>query len=384
MMRSSSDSLGVLGIVGGGQLARFTALAARSMGFRVRILDPDPSCPAAAVVDEAIAARFDDITAARALAKACDVVTLDLEHVPLKVLDAMAQHTFVRPSLGVMAIVQNRVQQKQWLSANGFPVGPFSVATGAAELKARVAALGPRVYVKASRGGFDGRGQQLMNEGSSAEQTLAALGTEDVIVESALPLQCELSVLVARRPNGEAMAYPPAQNYHRNGVLEWSLLPSTLPSGLCATATSLALSIAHSLGAEGLCTVEMFLHQDGRLLVNEIAPRPHNSYHASDRAFETSQFEQHVRAVFDLPLGVAGDPRATALANLLGDLWLRNVPPDFGAALKVRGVRAHLYGKATPRPGRKLGHLTASGATAEEALHSVQQARAALVGKGSE
>jgi len=378
-MGYAADSMGTLGILGGGQLARMTALAARQLGFRVHALDPVAGCAVAPLVDRLIVAPYTDELAARELASACDVVTLDLEHVPSTVLRSLEGLTKVRPGSSALQIIQDRGRQKEWLHEHGFPVGPFRIAEGAHALGEALINLGGTCYVKAARGGFDGRGQCKASAESDPGGVLREVGAPRVSVELGLLLKAELSVLVARRPSGESVAYPAAFNHHEQGILAYSLLPAPLPAPILARARQIAFDVTRALDIAGLCTVEMFLLHDDTLLINELAPRPHNSYHGSDRAFETGQFEQHVRAVFDLPLGPVGVVRPTAMANLLGEVWLGPCAPSFERALEVPSVRAQLYGKGTARPGRKLGHLTAIGHDVEQALERVQRAQHALV-----
>jgi len=377
-MGYSADSMGTLGILGGGQLSRMTALAARQLGFRVHALDPVASCAVSSLVDRLIVAPYSDEIAARELASACDVVTLDLEHVPASLLRSLADLTKVRPGAGTLHIIQDRGRQKEWLRDHGFPVGPFRVAEGAEALGQALIELEGTCYVKAAHGGFDGRGQAKALAQADPRAVLSEVGAERVTVERGLLLKAELSVLVARRPSGESVAYPAALNHHEGGILAYSLLPAPLPEPTLARAREIALEVTRALDTAGVCAVEMFLLYDDTLLINELAPRPHNSYHGSDRAFETGQFEQHVRAVFDLPLGPVGVVRPTAMANLLGDVWLGAAPPSFERALEIPSVRAQLYGKGTARPGRKLGHLTAIGHDMDQALERVQRAQHAL------
>jgi len=366
-----------IGLLGGGQLGRMTALAAVSMGYRVVALDPQRDCPASAVAERCWTAPFDDVEAAVELARHADVVTLEIEKIALPVLEAAARHAPVRPGAAVLGIVQDRVEQKRWLARRGFPLGDWREALSAAELVDAVGELGGRCFAKAGFGGYDGRGQAEISGTDGLDEAFAALGGVPLVVERALPLESEISVLVARRPGGERIAYPPALNVQRERILDVSLLPAPLPASQVARAQELALGIAEALDVEGLLCVEMFV-VDGELLVNELAPRPHNSYHASTRGSVTSQFEQLVRAVCDLPLGATDSVAPAAIANLLGDLWQGETPPDFAAALAVPGVRLHLYGKSEARPGRKMGHLSSLGASGDEALERVQAAAEAL------
>ena len=367
-----------IGILGGGQLGRMTALAARSMGFGVQVLDPDPDCAARPVVDRVIAASFDDAGAAAELARCCGVITLEIEQVSPAALAAAAEHAPVRPGAAVLAMVQHRGRQKEWLAAQGFPVGDFRLVTSAGELADASRGFGGTLFVKACEGGYDGRSQLRLEPGADAHVAFGSLGGRAVVAERGLDLAMELSVLVARRPAGEVVVYPPAVNHHERQVLAWSVVPGELAPPVAAEATRIARGIAEAVELEGILAVELFLLADGRLLVNELAPRPHNSYHASELACPTSQFEQLVRAVCDLPLGAATPVRPSAIVNLFGDLWLAGAPPHFAAALATPGVRLFLYGKRGPRAGRKMGHLAASGDSAAEALQRVQRAAALL------
>lgn len=367
-----------IGILGGGQLGRMTALAARAMGYRVQVLDPDPNCAASVVVDRVVAARFDDATAAADLASQCDVVTLEIEKIAPAALDAVAARVPLRPGAHIVRMVQHRGRQKSWLSEHGFPVGAHALVDSAAQLAAAVLDVGPSLFVKSCEGGYDGRSQIRFNSGDDADEAFAQLGRQPAVAERALDLELELSVLVARRPSGSLMTYPPALNQHENQVLAWSTLPAELPGGVTREAQAIAAGIAEELRLEGILAVEMFLLRNGQLLVNELAPRPHNSYHVSELACPTSQFEQLVRSACDLPLGDGEPLQPAAILNLFGELWEDGRVPHFDAALAVPGCRLFLYGKPGARRGRKMGHLGAIGDNAGEALARVRQAAARL------
>ncbi len=364
-----------IGILGGGQLGRMTAMAAREMGYRLRVLDPDAACAARFLVDDQIVAGFDDAEAAVRLARASDVVTLEIEKIGTAGLRAAAEIVPVRPSAAVLDIIQDRVAQKTWLDRMGFPVGAYRVASSEGEVAAALDALGPS-FVKAARGGYDGRGQFEAEGAGDAPGAYQSLGGQASIVERALPIDREISVLVARRPSGEVVVYPPAENHHESRILAWSVLPGRIEPAERRRAEELARGVAEALAIEGLLCVEIFV-VGGELLVNELAPRTHNSYHASVVGCATSQFEQHVRAVCDLPLGSPAIVKPAAIANLLGDLWVNGVP-DFARALELPGVRVHLYGKAGARPGRKMGHLSATADSADAAIALVCEAKARL------
>jgi 5-(carboxyamino)imidazole ribonucleotide synthase len=368
-----------IGILGGGQLGRMTAMAARSLGYRVQVMDPDPSCPARFVVDACFQGSWDDAKAAADLARGCDVVTLEIEQLSLESLRAAQRYAPVRPGEAVLAIIQDRIVQKEWLAARQFPVGPFRSIRSLDNMRAALDAFGHDCFVKSARGGYDGRSQLRITprSGESAELGWRALGQRPCIAEQAIALEREISVLVARTPSGAVKSFPSATNHHENQILAWSVIPSSIPPAMEAEAQHIARSLAEQLSLEGILAVEMFVAQDGKLLINELAPRPHNSYHASERSCVVSQFEQHVRAVCDLPLGSTDVLRPAAIANLLGDVWAEG-EPHFDRALEVDTVRLHLYEKHTARPGRKMGHLSAIGDTPEEAVTRVLEAKSRL------
>ena len=373
---------GLLAILGGGQLGRMTAIAARTMGYRVRVMDPEAACPASYVVDETIVGRWDDVDAARRLATGADAVTLEIEQIGADALKEVDHLAPLRPGVEPIRIIQDKTLQKTWLAENGFPVGPFRVVRNEQELRGAVAELGGSVYLKTSRGGYDGRGQVRIGFDQPAKEAEVAsawerLGAKPAVAEQALDLECEISVMAARSPSGEVRAYPAARNYHENQILAWSVLPAGVPRDLEIAAEALAEALVSKLDMVGLLCAELFVTEQGDLFVNELAPRPHNSYHQSERGCVTSQFEQLVRAVCNLPLGSTELVTPAAISNLLGDVWL-NGEPNFAAALRVPGVRLHLYEKLSARPGRKMGHLSSVGATAEEALERVLEAKGKL------
>jgi 5-(carboxyamino)imidazole ribonucleotide synthase len=375
---------GLIAILGGGQLGRMTAMAARTMGYRVRVMDPEPACPASFVVDEVIVGRWDDARAARRLATGADAVTLEIEQIGVDALSEVASIAPLRPGVEPIRIIQDKTLQKVWLDDEGFPVGPFRVVESEEELQNAVAELGGRVFLKIGRGGYDGRGQARIGIDEPAdEEGIAAawqsLGGQPAVAEQALDLDYEISVMAARNPAGEVRSFPAARNHHENQILAWSVLPAGVPAEIEAKAQSLAVEMIARLGLEGLLCVELFVTKQGELLVNELAPRPHNSYHQSERGCVTSQFEQLVRTTCNLPLGDTSLISPCAIVNLLGEVWLsESGEPDFAAALAVPGVRLHLYEKHAPRVGRKMGHLSSVGATSEEALERVLEAKRLL------
>jgi 5-(carboxyamino)imidazole ribonucleotide synthase len=361
------------------------------MGYRILILDPDPACPARFVVDGCIEAGWDDSREAANLARGCDVVTLEIEQISIASMNAAASFVPVRPGGAMLAVIQDRIEQKDWLCRNGFPIGAYRAVRSLDDLREAIPALGGRCFCKSATGGYDGRGQGKVGFSPNADDPAVkeaelrgaweALGEGAGVVERAITLDREISVLVARSPKGEVKVYPAAWNHHETQILAWSVIPAPLSAPLARAATDIAEAIADTFQLEGILAVELFVTVDGDLLVNELAPRPHNSYHASERACVTSQFEQLVRAICNLPLGDCSVVMPAAIANLLGDLWLGpDGPrvPNFDAALAVPGVRLHLYEKLRPRKGRKMGHLSAVGATAEQARDLVLQAKALL------
>jgi 5-(carboxyamino)imidazole ribonucleotide synthase len=372
---------GLIAILGGGQLGRMTAMAARTMGYRVRVMDPEEKCPASYVVDETIVGRWDDSDAARRLATGADAVTLEIEQIGVEALQHVAAIAPLRPGVEPVRIIQDKTLQKKWLADKGFPVGAFRVASNEAELRDAVSALGGDVFVKTGRGGYDGRGQARIVPESDLDlgQVWRDLGERPCVVEQALDLDCEISVMAARNGQGEVVSYPAARNHHENQILAWSVLPAEVSTDLELQAQALAEAMIAKLGIEGLLCAELFATRSGDLLVNELAPRPHNSYHQSERGCVTSQFEQLVRTTCNLPLGDTSLITPCAIANLLGEVWLnREGDPDFAAALAVPGVRLHLYEKHTARKGRKMGHLSSVGTTAQEALERVLEAKKLL------
>lgn len=350
------------------------ALAARDLGYDVRVLDPDPACPAAAVATSVLAASFNDAAAIAALAQQCDVLTIEIERVAVAGLRAAAEFAPTRPGASVLEIVQQRERQKSWLTANGFPVGPYLAVGSVAECEQAVTTLGPS-YIKASTGGYDGRGQVRVDSAAECKQAWDALRADRCVVERALSLAAEISVLVARRPAGQVATFPVALNHHDGGQLTWSVIPAPIESPIAATACELGSAVANAIQVVGLLAIEMFVLENGEVFVNELAPRPHNSFHHTIEGCVTSQFEQLIRAVCDLPLGATDVVQPAAIANILGDAWTHRDGPDFAAALSVPATRLHLYGKREPRPARKMGHLAA---VADTPLEARARALAAL------
>ena len=378
------DPGGLIAILGGGQLGRMTAIAARTMGYRVRVMDPEAKCPASFIADETVVGKWDDIAAATQLVRDADVATIEIEQIGVEALSQVAKVVPLRPGVEPIRIIQDKTLQKPWLAENGFPVGPFRQVRDESDLQNAVRGLGGRVYLKVGRGGYDGRGQARLGidtrvTDQAIHDAWTNIGAKPAVAEQALDLQCEISVMAARNPSGEVRAFPAARNHHENQILAWSVLPAGIAPELEKKAEELAGAIIAKLGIEGLLCVEMFVTRQGRLLVNELAPRPHNSYHQSERGCVTSQFEQLVRTVCNLPLGETSLITPCAIVNLLGDIFL-TMTPSLPAGLQVPGVRLHMYEKRAAKMGRKMGHLSAIGATADEALERVLEAKKRIIG----
>lgn len=368
-----------IGVIGGGQLGRMLALDAKRMGYRLTVLDPAPDAPAFQVADTPMVARWEDTEAAARLAAQADVVTFEVEHVPLESARAAEAVRPVRPGLAALAVCQHRLREKAFLSEHGFPVAPWREASSPAALEAAVRDVGLPCVVKRSFLGYDGRGQARV-AGPDDLAAAAALGFDrgPLIVERLIPFAAELAVVVARGLDGGRRCYPAVRTVHDNGILSEVVVPAPVAPGIADRAVAIAESIATVLDLVGVLAVEMFLLDRGEILVNELAPRPHNSGHYTINACPTSQFEQHVRAICGLPLGATNLLRPAAMVNLLGDrrgpVHVRGV----GDALAIPEVSVHLYGKAESWPRRKLGHVTALGDTADQALSRARRAAAHL------
>ncbi|MBI3792732.1 MAG: ATP-grasp domain-containing protein [Gemmatimonadetes bacterium] len=353
-----------------------TGMAARAMGYDVHVLDPDPACAARAIASRTVTAPYADVAAMEDFAARVQVVTLEIEQVPSASLAAAARHAPVHPSAEAVHTVQDRARQKGWLAAHGFPVGPMRVVTTAEECAVAVRALAPCI-VKASMGGYDGRGQVRVRDPEGGAAAFASIGAPCCVVEQFLEIATEISVMTARRADGTMASFPPSLNHHDDGILTWSVAPAPIPEARAREAVAVAQGVTSTLGIVGLLAVELFITADGRLLVNETAPRPHNTFHQTERGASVSQFEQLVRAVCSLPLEVPTTLVPAAIHNLLGDCWADG-EPDFTRAWAMPGVRVHLYGKPGARPGRKMGHLSAVAGTTDEARDLVRRAYRAV------
>ena len=376
-----------IGILGGGQLGRMFAIAARRMGYRVHALDPEPDCPTGQVADVEWSAPYDDIDTARALARAVDVVTFEFENIPYETLQAVAEIVPVHPGPLVLDTTRHRLREKTFLATHGFPVAQHRAVSSLDELAAAVAALGTPSILKTATFGYDGKGQSKIARPEDAATAWAALdkalGGRLGVLEAFVPFTRELSVVVARAIGGQIRCFDVAENIHSHHILDLTIAPARIGEATRKAATDLAIAIAKSLDLVGLLAVELFHVEDGtpegKLVVNELAPRPHNSGHFTVDACVTSQFEQQLRAVCHLPLGDVAMHRPAAMANVLGDLW-RHGEPRWDRALIDPNVKLHVYGKPDARPGRKMGHLTVLADTADDAAAKALAARERLIG----
>jgi 5-(carboxyamino)imidazole ribonucleotide synthase len=362
-----------IGVMGGGQLGRMFAVAARRMGYRVHIFSPETKGPAAQFADCATVADYNDENAVCSFARAVDVITFEFENIPRTTIDWCEAQCEVRPSGAAIETAQHRVREKTFLSENGFPLPEFRRVRSLEELEAAVKTLSSMSILKTATWGYDGKGQQRIGQRDLGEIWNSRSG-DDLVLERAVDFEKEISIIVARDPRKNVAAFPVAENIHREHILDVTIVPAEISAATANAAVQLARDIAAKLDLIGLLAVEMFVEKSGRVLVNELAPRPHNSGHWSIEGCATSQFEQHVRAVCGLPLGSTSLLKPSAMANLLGDLW-RNGQPHWAAALAVPNVHLHLYGKSEARPRRKMGHLTATGDSAAEAAELVRAAR---------
>ncbi len=355
-----------LGILGGGQLGRMFAIAARTMGYKVMVLDPDPQSPAGQMADVHLAAAYTDAGALKQLAEACAAVTTEFENVPAGSLIALAQSCRVVPGAAAVAIVQDRSHEKSWLAQRGFATAPFALVYNESDLDAALADIGTPSLLKVARFGYDGKGQARIDVPADARAAFREFGGQPCVLEGLVKLECEISVVLARGDAGDCTLFPVAENRHANGILDVSIVPARVPEALAREACDMARAVADALDYVGVMAVEFFV-ADGRLMVNEIAPRPHNSGHYTLDACLTDQFEQQVRALAGLPLGDTRLLSPVVMVNILGDHW-QNGGPRWAALLAQPNVKLHLYGKESARPGRKMGHFNVLDADAAAAL----------------
>jgi 5-(carboxyamino)imidazole ribonucleotide synthase len=366
-----------IGLMGSGQLGRMFAIAARRMGYRIHVFSPDKDTPAGQFADREVTGAYDDESAVRAFAQGLDLLTFEFENIPRATIEWCAAECEVRPDGSILHTAQNRLREKDFLSGAGIPVAHYSPVRTAAELSDARQEIKTPCILKSAAFGYDGKGQRFIDKVAELDAIWAERPGDELILERAIDFEKEVSVIVARGIDGSMKTFPVCENIHRHHILDITVIPARISAGVEKSAADLARHIAEKMDLVGILAVEMFLDRDGNLLVNELAPRPHNSGHWTIEGCATSQFEQHVRAVCGLALGPTDVLRPSAMANLLGDLW-QTGEPNWGAALAVTGAHLHLYGKREPRPRRKMGHLTALAETAGAAIDAVSKARAAL------
>jgi 5-(carboxyamino)imidazole ribonucleotide synthase len=371
-----------IGVLGGGQLGRMLAQAAQTLGYRVHVYEPQIHCPAGAVANHEVNASYQDADALLDFARGVDVVTYEFENIPAAALAVIAPLVPLHPSAEVLHTTQNRQREKAWLKSNGFPHVAYAEALDG-DIAPAVAQVGLPCVVKTADFGYDGKGQMKLSTSADLEQAVAIFRGRRCVVEAWCEFSCELSVIVARSTTGETRAFPVSENIHTQHILDFSIVPARVSAAVAQAAETLAERIAKKIGVVGLLAVEMFLTTAGELVVNELAPRPHNSGHWSIDGGETSQFEQHVRAVCGLPLGTVAVREPTVMVNILGDAWKwadgKVVgAPHWAAILAAPRAKLHLYGKAEPRPGRKMGHFTVRAADIATALAQAQGLKAQL------
>ncbi|MCX7419233.1 MAG: 5-(carboxyamino)imidazole ribonucleotide synthase [Planctomycetia bacterium] len=366
-----------LGVLGSGQLGRMFAIAARRMGYRVHTYSPDTDSPTGQVADHEVAASYDDLDAVAEFAKQVSVVTFEFENVPSATAESAARFAPVRPAGQVLHISQHRLREKTYLREHGFPTTPFRAVRSLTELESALQELGTPAVLKTAGWGYDGKGQKKIGSLNEAASAWESLGTSEAVLEGFVNFRLEVSVIAARGLDGSFASFGLLENAHSNHILDVTVAPARVSPKVAAEAEQIARGVLETLDVVGVLCVEMFLTPDDKLLINELAPRPHNSGHLTFDANVTSQFEQQVRSICGLPLGSTELLKPAAMINLLGDAWA-NGEPCWAAALALPEVKLHLYGKASARPGRKMGHLTAMADSADEAERIVREARRRL------
>jgi 5-(carboxyamino)imidazole ribonucleotide synthase len=366
-----------LGMLGGGQLGQMFTVAARTMGYRVTVLDPDPDSPAGGIADLHLCAAYQDQAALRQMGESCQVVTTEFENVPAAALEFLRSLCPVRPSAAALAIAQDRIAEKSFARDQGIDTARFSYITTAADLAGALREVGTPALLKTSRLGYDGKGQAAVDSLADAERAFESFGRVPCILEERLTLEREVSVVLARSASGEIATFPVGENRHEAGILDTSVVPAGISSALADQARRYAVTLASALDYVGVLGVELFVVAGDRILFNEMAPRPHNSGHYSQDACITDQFEQQVRAVCGLPLGDTSLLSPVCMVNLLGNLWSGG-EPRWERALAHPRARLHLYGKREARPGRKMGHLNLLADDPHAALAEALAARAQL------
>lgn len=369
-----------LGMLGGGQLGRMFTIAARVMGYRVTVLDPDPRSPAGALADRHLRADYLDESALDELATTCAAVTTEFENVPAAALERLAGHCVVRPHAGAVAPTQDRLAEKAFLDRASIPTVAWAPVRGADDLAAALQHVGTPALLKRAQGGYDGKGQAQVATADAAAGAFADLGGAPCILERRVELARELSVIVCRSVDGRVACYPPGENVHVHGILATTALPAAVDAALADRAVEIAAAVAGALDYCGVLGVELFVTRDGEILVNELAPRPHNSGHYTLDACAIDQFQQQVRLLCGYGPGDTRLLSPVAMVNLLGDLWTGG-DPDWARVFAQRGANLHLYGKAQPRPGRKMGHVNVVAEDAGEALETARSLLRELGGR---
>jgi 5-(carboxyamino)imidazole ribonucleotide synthase len=365
-----------IGVLGGGQLGRMLAQAAARLGYRIHVYEPAANCPAGAVAHKEVNAPYEDLAALTAFAKECDVVTYEFENVPAAPLKAIEAVTQLRPHWNVLETTQNRSREKRWLRDNRFPHAKFAEGT---DVAAGIREVGVPCVVKTADFGYDGKGQLKVMSEADIPAAVQKFAGQPVVIEQFIDFACEVSAVVARSPGAAVRVFPISENIHTNHILDFSIVPARVKPEVTAAAEKLARLIAEKINLVGVMGVELFVTKSGEVLVNELAPRTHNSGHWTLDACMTSQFEQQVRAICGLPLGAVTLSSPVVMVNILGDAWA-NGEPKWDALLAQPNVRLHLYGKADPRPGRKMGHFTVTARDADMALEFAEKYKARLAG----
>ncbi len=369
----------ILGVLGGGQLGRMFCIAARTMGYRVWVLDPDPDSPAGALADRHLRADYLDQAALNELRGHCSAVTTEFENVPAETLEFLEGAVPVRPSSEAVAIARDRILEKTFIREQGLATAPFFAIETAQDLDEACARLSSPALLKTAQLGYDGKGQRVVTGIDTARRAFRDLGGRPCVLEERVDLAREVSVILARSVDGDTAVYPPGENVHVNGILDTTRVPANISVDVSAQATRMAVRLAQAMQYCGVLAVEFFLTTGGDLLINEMAPRPHNSGHYTLDAALTSQFEQQVRTLCGLPPGSTRLLSPVVMVNILGDLWTRGTPP-WNKLLSHPAVKLHLYGKQQARPGRKMGHYNCLADEAAQAMDLAEAVRGELTG----
>ena len=373
----------VIGVLGSGQLGRMFAIAARRMGYRVHVLSPDDDTPTGQVADVEIQTAYEDLDTVAQFARRVAAVTFEFENVPVATAEVAARYAPIRPAGQVLHTTQNRLREKTFLRRAGLPVTPFAAVRTAADIGGAAAEIGLPAVLKTASWGYDGKGQARIATFEEAERVWQSMGSDEAILERWIDFESELSVVAVRSAQGELACFDPITNLHRHHILDVSSTPADVPPHVASAAIEIARAVMTHLDVVGVLCVEFFVTRNGDLLINELAPRPHNSGHLTINAHVACQFEQQVRAVCGLPLASTEQLRPAAMVNLLGDLWAGGAP-QWDRACALPDVKLHLYGKREARPGRKMGHLTTLASSAQAAVARAIEARRRLTAEATE